>query len=65
MKASILNRIKQLENKISRKNKPCLFLRDGEPEPENPDSFNIIQFRTIDLSNYLEPGSPRRPYCPI
>jgi len=65
MKFSILKRIEDLEKKIISPIKPCLFLREGEPEPENPKDYNIIHTRLVDHTNYLDPGSLRIPYCPI
>jgi len=67
VKASILKRIDQLEfRNLPKLCKPCLFLREQDPEPENPeDYYKIIRTRIVDHSNYLEPTSSRLPYCPV
>lgn len=64
MKTSILKRIEAIEQKQQLPGK-FLILMDGEPLPENPDeTLKIIQIRIVDHSDYLEPNTPRLPFCP-
>ena len=64
MRTSFIRRIEQLEQR-QLPLKPFLILQDGEPRPEDAADFNIIQIRTIDLTNYLKPDTPRLPFCPV
>jgi len=54
MKLSLLKRLEQLEfRRLPRLFKPCLFLRNDEPEPNNPENYSkIIRTRVVDASNY-------------